>query len=499
MIFKNCLKEFAAERHPGAFFAMANEEGFDRHEYWEELRRKKVKALVSKDGLRSYYNTHDVMRPYFFEVYDFPHHIGKKEYFNGILTMFFYKYDEKSKPLAITASAVERIIECAIDYDDASALADIANCGYIKKAEIDKHIKYASESEKHETLAYLLDWQNKNIDLAKKQQKEERKIQKFLETGELSVEDLRKIWTVIYKGGQAIITGYKGHDAVIAVPSKIGAKQVGSILSDTFNYNQTMTKITLPDGLTEIESRLFSGCKNLSQINLPKNLSKIGYNAFYGCVRLSKIELPESLREIGRHAFEDCGELSEINFPGGLVKIDDGAFSGCIKLSVKNINFPESPREIGRGVFSKCNLNHIKIKEIKLPDSVEKIGGLVFSDGRWREKISYDEVGKIIGLSLFGECNFTEIELPTGLVKIESGAFRDCKKLVKMTLPDGVVEIENYAFSYCEELNEINLPASINKMAWNSFSDCKKLTVICSKDSYAHKYCKEHKINCKIV
>jgi hypothetical protein len=164
IIFKNCLKEFAAEKYPGAFFAMANAEGFNRHEYWKELRKNKVNALVSKNGLRSYYNHHEVMRPYFFEVYDFPHHIKKKECYNGILTMFFYRYDEQSKPLVITPSAVERIIKRAIDYDDASALADIANCGYIKKAEIEEHIKSAIESEKHEVLAYLLDWQNKNID-----------------------------------------------------------------------------------------------------------------------------------------------------------------------------------------------------------------------------------------------------------------------------------------------------------------------------------------------
>ena len=134
-----------------------------------------------------------------------------------------------------------------------------------------------------------------------------------------------------------------------------------------------------------------------------------------------------------------------------------------------------------------------------MPDSVEKISGLVFSDSKWRERIPAGEFDKIIRLSLIGECNFTDIELPYGLVKIESGTFRDCKKLKKIILPDGIVEIENYAFSYCSEMTEINLPASINKMAWNSFSDCKKLTAVCSKGSYAHEYCKEHKINFKIV
>jgi len=334
MIFKNCLEEFAAERHPGAFFAMANAEGFDRHKYWEELRKNKVKALVSKKGLQSYYNKHDKMRPYFFEVYDFPHHIEKKEYFNGILTMLFYRYDEKSDPLAITPSAVEKIIRCAMDYGDVSALADISDCGYIKKSEIGEYIEYAMDSKKHEVLAYLLDWQNKNIDLAKKQEKEERKIQKFLETGEMAVEDLRKIWTVTYEDGQAVITGYKRHEEVIVVPSKIGTKQVGSILADTFHYNKTITEVTLPEGLIEIEGDLFYGCENLKQVNIQKNLRKIGYSAFGKCVKLAKLELPESLREIGYYAFRWCVELSEINLPGGLAKIGDGAFSECKKLTV---------------------------------------------------------------------------------------------------------------------------------------------------------------------
>jgi hypothetical protein len=190
------------------------------------------------------------------------------------------------------------------------------------------------ESKKHEALAYLLNWQNKNIDLAKKQEKEERKIQKFLETGEMAVEDLRKIWTVTYKDGQAVVTGYKGHEEVIVVPSKIGTKQVGSISEDTFCYNKTITKVTLPEGLTEIDGELFYGCENLEQVNLQKNLLKIGYSAFGKCIGLAKLELPESLREIGYSAFRGCVELSEINLPGGLAKIEDGAFSGCKKLTV---------------------------------------------------------------------------------------------------------------------------------------------------------------------
>jgi len=438
------------------------------------------------------------MRPYFFEVYDFPHHIEEKEYFNGILTMFFYKYDEKSKPMTITQSAVERVIECAIDYDDASALADIANCGYIKKAEIDEHIKSASESKKYKALAYLLDWKNKNIDLAKIQLKEERKIQKFLETGELSAEELRKIWTVIYKGGQAVITGYKGNDTVITVPQKIGTKQVGVISSGTFGYKPPIKKITLPDGLTEIESRLFSVCENLEQVSMPKNIIKIGYNAFYGCVKLSSIELPESLKEIDSRAFENCSGLPEINFPGGLAKINNGAFSKCQKLHVKNIQFPENLEEIGKGVFSECNLSGINIKKLRLPDGIKKICGLLFSDGKWRERISEEEAAKIIGLSLFDERGFTEIDLPYGLVKID-GAFSGCKKLIKITLPDGVTDIVNHAFSDCVELAEINLPESINKIEWNSFWDCKKLTVLCSTNSYAHERCKEGKINFKLI
>jgi hypothetical protein len=242
---------------------------------------------VSKEGLRSYYNAHDVMRPYFFEVYDFPRHIEKKEYFNGILTMFFYKCDEKSKPLAITQSAIEKVIKCALEYNEVSALADIANCGHIKKSEIDGYITYAIKSKKHEVLAYLLDGQNKNVDLGKKQLKEERKIQKFLDTGELPVEDLRKIWTVIYKNGQAEINRYNGSDAEITVPSKIGTKQVGVISRDIFSYNTKLKKITLPDGVAEIGSYAFSNCANINEVNLPASIEKIEWSSFRDCAKLA--------------------------------------------------------------------------------------------------------------------------------------------------------------------------------------------------------------------
>ena len=59
-----------------------------------------------------------------------------------------------------------------------------------------------------------------------------------------------------------------------------------------------VTKITLPDSITEINYCAFSGFTKLEEISIPAGVEYIGWRAFENCSALRKITLPEGARVV---------------------------------------------------------------------------------------------------------------------------------------------------------------------------------------------------------
>ena len=84
-----------------------------------------------------------------------------------------------------------------------------------------------------------------------------------------------------------------------------------------------------------------------------EGLQKIGPHAFYGCTSLSTITLPTTITEVDVGAFRNCRNLREAILNEGLQKIKDASFYNCISLS--SITLLSAVTEIGRNAFSDCN------------------------------------------------------------------------------------------------------------------------------------------------
>ena len=96
-----------------------------------------------------------------------------------------------------------------------------------------------------------------------------------------------------------------------------------------------------------------------------------------------------------------------------------------------------------------------------------------------RTALGYRE-GKMISGSLDAICAFEKTEIieliiPNTITKIDSYAFRYCKKLTKVTLPEGLSVIAYDAFAYCESLKEVTIPSSVKEIGFNAFYICKNL------------------------
>lgn len=255
-----------------------------------------------------------------------------------------------------------------IDCGSVDGLAAAAELGWLKTPKKrDEMIAYSAEKEKTECTAWLLEFKNRNFDLASERKKAEKKAERELLADPNSLTELKKIWNFEKRGdGTIIITGYKGNKTGITVPEKICGDTVTAIGEQAFSpdqkrlraeqreFRKTITEIKLPDTITGIGEFAFSGCKSLTEFEIPPKLAeipkgmfdrsglknitiggsvkKIGYGAFYWCFDLEKAVICEGANKLDNMVFIGCGKLQSIEMPRSLTEIAPG----CIEWKRRN-------------------------------------------------------------------------------------------------------------------------------------------------------------------
>lgn len=191
--------------------------------------------------------------------------------------------------------------------------------------------------------------------------------------------------------GEIIITGYKGTEREIYIPSKINDRPVTTIGEDAFK-NYDLTHVTIPDSVTTIDKYAFCECKCLVSVDFPKNLELLNNGVFRNCESLKKIDLPESLKEVGDGVFRGCISLEKINFSTSLEKIHDCAFEGCESLA--DVSLPDNLKYLESNSFAECS----KLESLKIPYNTEiRIGvseygidnDIYYVDGKWVYVVSF--------------------------------------------------------------------------------------------------------------
>lgn len=99
-----------------------------------------------------------------------------------------------------------------------------------------------------------------------------------------------------------------------------------------FAYQEGLTGIIIPNGITHIRSGVCCCCWNITNIIIPNSVTKISNYAFSVCSNLINIEIPSSVTSIGPYAFSDCDSLTSIIIPNSVTFIGEEAFSNCSNL-----------------------------------------------------------------------------------------------------------------------------------------------------------------------
>lgn len=115
-------------------------------------------------------------------------------------------------------------------------------------------------------------------------------------------------------------------------------KGTTEIIGFAFADCKELTEIFIPNEVTTIGERAFSGCSKLKYVIVPKGVFYIQSSTFSGCTALEEVLLPNTVIEIGKWAFARSGLRTMIIPPSVTYSISDYAFDGC--SSLQSLTFP---------------------------------------------------------------------------------------------------------------------------------------------------------------
>lgn len=290
---------------------------------------------------------------------------------------------------------------------------------------------------------------------------------------------------------------------------------------------QTITKVTISEGITSFPMYAFADTINLKQIKLPESLQIIPDHLFINS-GITSLSIPKGVTRMGFTVFSGCENLTKVIFLGKAPQFSRGdnnanPFSGYdgYAFTVQWQSWTSKDKEgsssgviwaIGDGGTSgKCGDNatwkvegdvliisgtgktwdfmslqsapwtHYRntVKKVVVSDGITELGSDAFI---WMSSIEEAEMADsvmVIGSDAFRFCNgLKSVKLSDNLKTIKEFAFLNCISLEKVVTHDSVEVIEYGVFSDCINLKEVVLSRNIKSIGQESFAFCESLEVI---------------------
>ncbi len=202
-----------------------------------------------------------------------------------------------------------------------------------------------------------------------------------------------------------------------------------------YDYKDYITKIELPDGLTNISKMSFEGFDKVKSVVIPDSVSIIDEGAFQCCEALESISIPDSVTDIESSVFYGCSSLKEITLPDGITYLASALFWNC--ASLENIVIPDSVTGIGNNAFDGC----VSLESITIPSKVSGMSISVLDNCPNLKSITFDIDEKNgSALQSFPDLRgtaITEIVVPASAYQFEiNGKFPESIEKVTIYNPD---------------------------------------------------------------
>ncbi|MBR4246301.1 MAG: leucine-rich repeat domain-containing protein [Treponema sp.] len=250
-------------------------------------------------------------------------------------------------------------------------------------------------------------------------------------------------------GNGICLTEYLGKKTRIRIPEKIEGLPVVSLGScfDTLSNRDVaeLEVVYIPDSVKEVSC--FSLQRKLKFVRLPEGLKKIPSFMFMECTSLTEISIPESVEEIEGSAFSGAG-LKTLKFPDGITFRDSkykysGICSECREL--KTVVLPRGAVEIPSEMFKNCT----SLTSVKIPDSVKIIRDSAFRGCSNLKDVTWSSKLERINELAFGETALSSVILPNGLKYMGTNAFKGVNP-TDLYIPDSYsFDLQDLGFESC--------------------------------------------------
>ena len=290
-----------------------------------------------------------------------------------------------------------------------------------------------------------------------------------------------------------------------------GEYSTPSTSASWYSNRNSITKIVVESGVTNIGSSAFSGCSKVTEATL-NNKGNIGKYAFQNCTALKNVTINNSYNGalIREGSFEGCTALTNFTlnntevvyvyhdtFTGctalttvtlnnvqtdnpGIIYIDDEAFMTCTGLTRVNIGGKGNVSfgfqgDTGVRPFKGCS----KLSVVNIEDLLSFLntsaGMLLLSDGKYG---TAEEKTLMIKGSTFSSTS--ELVIPEKVYASHGRFFRSFKNVTKIKLPSTIKTIPDNDFAGNKYLKEITLPTTLTSVGSGSFSNCPNLErIVC--------------------
>lgn len=188
------------------------------------------------------------------------------------------------------------------------------------------------------------------------------------------------------------LIGYYGEETELNLPSPSQVKFSGkTVNSYKINWHALrgltkITKIVIPDGVTEIGQSAIQATTALESVTIGNSVTRILNNAFWGATKLTELTVPENVSYVELNAFKGLTALTTVNWnavecttnvdlkQNSITNItaQNRIFYGCDNL--KNVTFGNNVKRIPEALFRGCT----SITSITIPKSVNTIGAAAF-------------------------------------------------------------------------------------------------------------------------
>ena len=276
--------------------------------------------------------------------------------------------------------------------------------------------------------------------------------------GTIHVRGIFSDYDYVIQNNEIYLTKYHGNCADINIPPKVlfrsvvgvgNEKNASAVDKGTFQDNQKVKTIKMPDTVKILGAKSFQNCKNLLMVKMSDNIETIGESAF-SFTAITEVDIPEKVQYIGNYAFLGCPQLAKISVSDKLQYMGDDVFKYTPWLEAQTDDFVI----VGDGILVKY-LGGSRQK-IVIPDGVKEICRHAFTD--------YIEVAS--------EFTFDDVEcviMPKSIERIEAFALKGAGK-TKVYFEDEDIDFGLYSIG-------------------------QNYTIIAPKGSSAEKYAIDNKIS----